>query len=105
MAVRDDVLRRTAAEVLSTGPLAREELVDALLSRDVDLGPDRRRVDRLLQTDTTFGEVYDGVIHLPSLLEGTSWTVWVEADDAGHGLVRMHPYLSPMGWWLIGDEV
>ncbi len=105
MAVRDDVLRRTAAEVLSTGPLAREQLVDALLSRDVDLGPDRRRVSRLLQTDTTFGEVDDGVIHLPSLLEGTTWTVWVDADDAAEGLVRMHPYLSPMGWWLIGDEV
>jgi hypothetical protein len=85
--------------------MARDALIEELLARGVDLGGDHRRLDRLLQMDTTFAEVGGGLFHLPSLLEGTSWTVWIDDDDARQGFVRMHPYLSPLGWWLIGDDV
>ena len=105
MTVSDETLRQTVAELLSTRVVSREALVDELVAREVDLGRDDRRLARLLQMDTTFAEVGDGVFHVPSLLEGTSWTVWVDGDDARDGFVRMHPYLSPLGWWLIGDEV
>jgi hypothetical protein len=65
----------------------------------------RERLNRLRQLDTTFTELSSGLVHLPALLEGTRWTVWVDPEDAANGLVRMHPHLSPLGWWLIGDEV
>ena len=55
--------------------------------------------------DTTFAEVDEGVFHVPTTMEGTSWTVWVDGDEAQHGFVRTHPYLSPLGWWLIGADV
>ena len=29
----------------------------------------------------------------------------VDPDDAAEGFVRMHPDLSALGWWLIGDHV
>ncbi len=105
MPVNDETLRRTVAELLSTRVVSRDALVDELVARKVDLGHDDRRLARLLQMDTTFAEVGDGVFHVPSLLEGTSWTVRVDGDDAREGFVRMHPYLSPLGWWLISDEV
>jgi hypothetical protein len=103
--VAPDVLRRAVAEVVSARPMTRDAVVAELVARDVGLGGDRNRLDRLLQMDTTFAEVGDGVIHVPSLLEGTSWTAWVDADDAREGFVRMHPYLSPIGWWLVSGEV
>jgi hypothetical protein len=31
--------------------------------------------------------------------------VWVEAEEAADGMVRTHPYLSPMSWWLVGNDV
>ena len=105
MPVNDETLRRTVAELLSTRVVSRDALVNELVARKVDLGHDDRRLARLLQMDTTFAELGDGVFHVPSLLEGTSWTVWVDGDDAREGFVRMHPHLSPLGWWLIGDEV
>ena len=42
----------------------------------------RTWLDELLQRDTTFAVVRDGIVHVPSLVEGTTWTVFVEPDDA-----------------------
>src|SRR5216683_1391294 len=49
-------------------------------------------------------EVEDGLVHVPSLLEGTSWTAWVDAEDAEDGFVRVAHHLSPMAWWLVVAE-
>ena len=65
----------------------------------------RDELDRLLQLDTTFTEVSDGVVFVPALLEGTTWTVWIDPDDGAEGFVRTRPGLTAMGWWLIGDDV
>ncbi len=65
----------------------------------------RDELDRLLQLDTSFTEVSDGFVFVPALVEGTAWTVWVDSDDGADGFVRMHPALSALGWWLIGDDV
>jgi len=62
-------------------------------------------LDRLLQRDTTFTEVSDGVVYVPAMLKGTAWTVWIDPDDGAEGFVRMHPALSALGWWLIGGDV
>ena len=69
--VNDETLRRAVAELLSTRVMSREALVEELVARNVDLGRDDRRVARLLQTDTTFAEVGDGVFHVPMRREPT----------------------------------
>ena len=107
---RDELLRRTVIDILGGRALGRDAIADELLERGSEPGSDSpdgmdERLRRLLQMDTSFAEVVDGVIHVPSVLEGTSWTVWVDAGDAADGLVRTHPYLSPMSWWLVGDDV
>lgn len=65
----------------------------------------RDDLDRLLQLDTSFTEVTDGFVFVPALVEGSAWTVWVDPEDGAEGFVRMHPELSALGWWLIGDDV
>ncbi len=102
----DRSLRQAVADVVGIEALSREAIADALVERGVlSSGDGRDRLDRFLQLDTTFGEVTSGVICVPKLLEGTAWTVWVDPDDAAHDFVRTHPHLTPLGWWLIGDEV
>ena len=103
--VSDDNLRDSVIDALGEDAVP----VDVLRSR---LGApwDRPRggrdeLDRLLQLDTSFTEVSDGFVFVPALVEGTAWTVWVDSDDGADGFVRMHPALSALGWWLIGDDV
>jgi hypothetical protein len=59
----------------------------------------------VLQRATSFGHVGERFVFVPALVDGTSWTVWVDADDAAQGFVRVHPSLTPLGWWLIDDSV
>lgn len=103
----------------TAGPTLRDEVIDALGERSmavadlrVLLGPPwvdresgRDELDRLLQLDSTFTEVQGGVAHLPAVVEGTTWTVWVDADDGANGFVRMHPGLDALGWWLVATDV
>ena len=45
-------------------------------------------------------------MHVPSLLEGTRWTVWADAGDAEDDFVRLKSHLAPLVWWLVvADEV
>jgi hypothetical protein len=97
----------------------RDVVIEALGDQAVPLGMLRERLgqpwlgragvrddlDRLLQSDTAFTELTDGIAFVPALLEGSSWTVWIDPDDAADGFVRMHPALSALGWWLINDDV
>jgi hypothetical protein len=98
-----DALLRAVLEVVAGRPMTREALVEELRGRRGSV--DRDRVDRLLQDDTAFAEVEAGVVHVPSLLEGTAWTVWVDAADARQGFVRTRPHLEVMTWWLIDGDV
>jgi hypothetical protein len=98
-----DKLRQAVVDVLGVGAKPRDAIAEELDVRHVEW--DRSRFDRLMQRDTSFAEVTDGMIHVPSVLDGTSWTVHVDADDAAGGFVRTHPHLSPLTWWLLEDDV
>ena len=103
--MRQNELRDAVVAALGTGPLTVPELRIALGEPWTTEPPDRDELDRLLQFDTTFTEVAAGVAHVPSVLKGTTWTVWVDPDDAADEFVRTQPWLSPLVWWLIGDDV
>lgn len=95
-------------EVLGAAAMDKDTIACAIAERDPAAGslePVRHRIDRELQFDPRFSEVADGVVFVPALVEGTAWTVWVDADDAKAGFVRTHPHLSPLGWWLVGGDV
>ncbi len=51
----------------------------------------RRRVDELLQRDMSFALLAAGVVFVPALVDGTTWTAFVDADDAAQGFLRTHP--------------
>src|SRR4051812_27869248 len=103
MAVSEGELRRAVADIVGTGAVSREAIEAEVRARDLPTG---HRLNRVFQDDATLAEVEAGYVHVPSLLEGTSWTVWVDADDAKDDFVRVTPYLSPMAWWLVvADDV
>jgi hypothetical protein len=102
MAVSDRVLSRTIADIVGTGAVSRETIEAELRARDLPTG---ERLDQVLQQDATFAEVECGLVHVPSLVEGTSWSAWVDADDATDDFIRVAPHLSPIAWWLVVAEV
>jgi SEC-C motif len=97
--LRDAVIATLGEDVLTLGELR------SRLGPPWDQVVGRDDLDRLLQRDSTFTEVSSGVVFVPALVEGTVWTVRIDAGDGSEGFVRMHPDLSPLGWWLIGDDV
>ena len=100
-------LREAMAEQLGSRGLTHDELVAALVAdgRFGSAGVVERQVDEVLQRATSFGDVGDRLVSIPALLDGTSWTVKVDADDAAKGFVRVNPSLAPMGWWLIDADM
>jgi len=98
--------------------MLRDVVIEALRDEVVPLGTLRERLgspwagrigrhddlDGLLQMDTTFVELSGGVAFVPAILEGSTWTVWIDPGDAADGFVRMHPALTALGWWLIGAD-
>src|SRR5215207_922881 len=102
MAGSRDALPRAVVDALGTRALPTYEILRELRARSADV--DRERVERMLADDTSFTEVEAGVAHVPTVLEGTAWTVWVDADDARQGFVRTHPHLDAMAWWLLEDR-
>ncbi|HZR14976.1 MAG TPA: SEC-C metal-binding domain-containing protein [Acidimicrobiia bacterium] len=106
--VGDGGLAESIVGVLGTGVLDRDAITDALVARGVVSGSRssvRGRIDRFLQFDTRFADVAGGTIFVPAVVEGTTWTVWVDPGDAADGFVRMHPWLAPLGWWLVAGGV
>ena len=102
--VRSEELRDLVIEALGDEAMPVATL-RARLGPPWDQPIDRDELDRLLQLDTSFTDVTDGVVWVPALLEGTAWTVWIDPDDATEGFVRMHPGLEAMSWWLVGADV
>lgn len=101
-------LRAAIVEVLGAEVLDRAAIADAIIERGLVSRPEaslRHEVDRVLQFDPCFSEVVDGIVFVPALVAGTTWTVWVDPEDAAEDFVRMHPQLAPLGWWLISAGV
>ena len=96
-------LRQAILGVVGADPMPVDDILAALCDRGERVSRDQ--LDRLLGDDTAFTYVEDGVVQVPRLLEGTTWTAWIDAEQARDGFVRVHPHLEAMGWWLIGDDV
>lgn len=106
--VGDEDLLEWIIEMLGTEVLDRDAITDAIVERgrvSGSKGSVRDRIAHLLQFDTRFTDVADGTMFVPAVVEGTTWTVWVDPGDAADGFVRMHPHLAPLGWWLVGCDV
>jgi len=90
----------------SPGPRQDGDLADELVETGLDLGTDpEERLSGAIQTDPRFAQVNEGTVFVPALLEGTRWTVAVDADNAHQDFVRLDVDLGVLTWWLIHDEV
>ena len=99
--------RDMVIDLLGTSAMDRATIVRELIARGAVDG-DAKQIEhdlmRSLQTDTAFTDVAGGVMYLPAIVDGTVWTVWIDAKDAAQGYVRAHPHISPLTWWLVGEE-
>ena len=100
-------LRAAVVDRLGQRALTREELVAALADESAfgSATALEHQVGELLQWSTSFGEVGGRVVYTPALVDGTAWTVRVDAGDAAEGFLRTHPSLTPLVWWLIEADV
>lgn len=95
----DAEIRHAMIELVGAGSVPHDGLLTAMQALGDSAG---RTANRILRMDSAFAD-FDDVCYLPALVDGTSWTFGVDADDADAGFVRMHPALSPLGWWLISS--
>lgn len=103
--MRSDELRAAVVAALGTGVLTRDALRATLGEPWTGAHAGRDELDRLIQLDTTFTQVAGGIAHVPSVLEGSTWTVWVDPAEAAEDFVRTKPWLSPLTWWLVDADV
>src|SRR5215207_9889735 len=73
--LRDTVIATLGGHVLTLAEL--RSRLGAPWNRPVG----RDDLDRLLQRDTSITEVSDGLVFVPALVEGTAWTVRIDAGD------------------------
>ena len=102
----DDEIQIELAHLLGSGVLSEEEAAAGLADNGIDLGSDP--IDRLngaIQFDGSFTVVPGGIAWIPAFLDGTRWSVFVDADDAAEDFVRTTPALEPLIWWMISGEV
>jgi hypothetical protein len=103
-----DLLRRTIIDLLGSAAIDRFTIEQTIIDAGQFSGsPEsiRERVGQLLQLDSTFGSVDDGVIFVPAIMEGTTWSVFIDPSHAADGFVRSDPYLAPLVWWLVSADV
>ncbi len=108
MPASDATIRDAAAALFADSPAPRrlEQLADDLVARGLDLGGEpEERVQLAFRLDPRFAEVADGMVFVPALVEGTRWTVSVDADHAGEGFVRLDVDLPVLTWWLVAGQV
>ncbi len=98
MAASEADLRRAVADFVGCRAASRQDIAAALETQGL---PTDQRLERALVSDASFAELEGGFVHVPGLLEGSSWTVWIDADDARAGFVRTSPHLTAMSWWLV----
>lgn len=122
--IDDNTLRQLLAELLANGPLPEDRLVADVTAWLGERGerPARGKVLQQLRNLPDLTEVAGGVTLISVLLDGTTWTAFVDADDAAGatgdgtnaeglpheiegGWIRASTYLSPMSWWLLSDTV
>src|SRR5690242_6646135 len=103
MAVSERALQRAVADIVGAGPMTLEAIEAELRARDL---PGGHALRALLQRDARFAPVGEGFVYVPTLFEGTTWTVWVDADEASDDFLPLGPELNPLSWWfVIADEV
>ncbi len=93
--IHDDAI--TAA--LADGPLPIGELHRRLRADGY------RGTESVLQQHINFNPSFvslsTGIGHVPVLMEGVALALPVDDQTADQGFVLMHPWLDPIGWWLI----
>ena len=96
-------VRQAMVALLESRSIPRDELI-AAVSNDAQIGSPTEVTsvaERLLQLDMAFAEIDAVVCYTPALVDATSWTIPVGADDIERGFVPMHPAWAPLGWWLV----
>lgn len=100
-------IRRKAAELLGIRALPLADLVDRLVSDGVVLGrTPAERVAEALELDPRFVQIADERwSHVPTLIDGTTWSVAVDAATASSELVPCTPDLELLSWWAIEEPI
>ncbi len=106
--------RRAAADsiydrlnsLLDIEPITLAGLAQRLDGDGLQLGPHpTRRLQDLLDGDSTFIETERGWVSALALVDGTIWCTEVDALDAGEDMVSIEPDLTALGWLSMDHDL
>ncbi len=100
-------IRNAAAAAIGVDALPFDEIADALGRGDLALGSEpAERVRDALLGDSRFLELEGGEwVHVPSLLEGTTWTTRVSVPPPSDDQLPVEPDLTMLAWWAIAEPI
>jgi SEC-C motif len=102
----DDSIYDRLTTLLGSVPIPLAGLAERLEGDGLHLGPQpTRRLQDLLDGDTTFIETARGWVSALALVDGTSWCTEIDAIDAGADVVSIEPDLSALGWLSMDHEL
>jgi SEC-C motif len=102
----DDSIYDGLTTLLGIVPITLAGLAERLEGDGLHLGPQpTRRLQDLLDGDTTFIETARGWVSALALVDGTSWCTEIDAIDAGANMVSIEPDLSALGWLSMDHEL
>ena len=102
----DDSIYDRLNALLGTVPITLAGLAERVEGDGLQLGPQpTRRLQELLDGDSTFIETERGWVSALALVDGTTWCTEIDALDAGADTVSIEPDLSALGRLSMDHEL
>jgi hypothetical protein len=102
----DDSIYDRLNMLLGAVPITLADLSARLSGDALHLGPQpTRRLQDLLDGDSTFIETARGWVSALALVDGTTWCTNIDALEAGADMVSIEPDLSALGWLSMDHEL
>ena len=102
----DDAIYDRLNLLLSVVPVTLAALAEHLKSDGLQLGPQpTRRLQDLLDRDSTFIETARGWVSALALAGGTAWCTEIDTVYAGADMVSIEPNLTVLGWLSMDNDL
>lgn len=96
-----------AAVVDALGQRSRpvDGLAAELAALGIDPAIDPEELEELLEHDPAFTHTTAGWFYVPAMVDGVAWTVPVDSDRAADDHLQVEPWLAPIAWWLVSEDI
>jgi hypothetical protein len=106
MSASDQEILAALPAVLGDRVVAVDDVTAALTDAGIDMGPDpAETLRRATSMEGSIGDLVGGFMHLPTFLDGTTWSIEVTEVDLETGSITEPLGIDPLIWWMVTDDV